>query len=92
MSGGKHSSWDDFVAIGRIAAGSPQTVADQIASWMEEAGCSRVNVVLEIGDMPEWKTMRNIDRFANEVIPRIRAKGSVADVTVSGGRESAGVS
>lgn len=77
MAGGKKATWDDMVAIGRIAAGSPQTVADQIAFWMEEAGCSRINVVLELGDMPEWKTQRNMQRFATEVIPLIRAKGSI---------------
>ncbi len=47
--------WDDMVNIGRIACGSPDTVADTIVSWCEEAGAGRVNVVLENGDMPEWK-------------------------------------
>jgi alkanesulfonate monooxygenase SsuD/methylene tetrahydromethanopterin reductase-like flavin-dependent oxidoreductase (luciferase family) len=80
LAKGREATWDDMVAIGRIACGSPQTVADTIAYWVEEAGCSRVNVVLELGDMPEWKTVKNITNFANEVVPRFRAKGSAAAV------------
>jgi alkanesulfonate monooxygenase SsuD/methylene tetrahydromethanopterin reductase-like flavin-dependent oxidoreductase (luciferase family) len=76
LAHGTEASWDDMVAIGRIACGSPQTVADLIAHWAEEAGCSRINVVLEHGDMPEWKTVKNMTLFASEVIPRVRAKAS----------------
>jgi alkanesulfonate monooxygenase SsuD/methylene tetrahydromethanopterin reductase-like flavin-dependent oxidoreductase (luciferase family) len=75
MAEGTKATWDDMVAIGRIACGSPDTVADTISAWCEEAGCSRVNVVCELGDMPEWKTQKNTTMFANEVIPKIRAKG-----------------
>jgi hypothetical protein len=28
--------------------------------------------------MPEWKTVKNMTKFATEVIPKIRAKGTVA--------------
>jgi alkanesulfonate monooxygenase SsuD/methylene tetrahydromethanopterin reductase-like flavin-dependent oxidoreductase (luciferase family) len=80
MAEGKKATWDDMVAIGRIACGSAETVADTIAHWCEEAGCSRVNVVCELGDMPEWKTVKNMTKFANEVMPRLRAKGTAAAV------------
>ena len=63
-----------MVSIGRIACGSPDTVAETIVSWCEEAGSGRVNVVLENGDMPEWKIAKNMTLFADEVIPRIRAR------------------
>ena len=33
-----------------------------------------MNVVLEIGDMPEWKTVKNMTMFAEEVMPRIKAR------------------
>jgi alkanesulfonate monooxygenase SsuD/methylene tetrahydromethanopterin reductase-like flavin-dependent oxidoreductase (luciferase family) len=78
MAESKKATWDDMVAIGRIACGSADTVADTIASWCDEAGCSRVNVVCELGDMPEWKTVKNVTKFAQEVIPRIRAKSGAA--------------
>jgi alkanesulfonate monooxygenase SsuD/methylene tetrahydromethanopterin reductase-like flavin-dependent oxidoreductase (luciferase family) len=87
LAHGTEASWEDMVAIGRIVCGSPDTVADTIAHWAEEAGCARINVVLEHGDMPEWKTVKNMTLFANEVIPRIRAKG--ANATVVDGRSLA---
>jgi alkanesulfonate monooxygenase SsuD/methylene tetrahydromethanopterin reductase-like flavin-dependent oxidoreductase (luciferase family) len=80
LAHGAEASWEDMVAIGRIACGSPDTVADTIAHWAEEAGCARINVVLEHGDMPEWKTVKNMTLFASEVVPRIRAKASASGV------------
>jgi alkanesulfonate monooxygenase SsuD/methylene tetrahydromethanopterin reductase-like flavin-dependent oxidoreductase (luciferase family) len=74
MAKGTEATWDDMVSIGRIACGSPDTVAETIVNWCREAGCARVNVVLENGDMPEWKIAKNTTLFANEVIPRIRSK------------------
>ncbi len=74
MAKSTEASWDDMVSIGRIACGSPETVADTIVSWCEEAGAGRVNVVLENGDMPEWKTVKSMTMFAEEVMPRIKAK------------------
>jgi alkanesulfonate monooxygenase SsuD/methylene tetrahydromethanopterin reductase-like flavin-dependent oxidoreductase (luciferase family) len=68
------ATWDDMVNIGRIACGSPETVADTIVTWCEEAGVGRVNVICENGDMPEWKTVKNMTMFAEEVMPRIEAK------------------
>ena len=84
LAHGTEASWDDMVRIGRITCGSPDTVADTIVHWAEEAGCARINVVLEHGDMPEWKTVKNMTMFANEVIPRIHAKRR--QVTVHDGR------
>jgi alkanesulfonate monooxygenase SsuD/methylene tetrahydromethanopterin reductase-like flavin-dependent oxidoreductase (luciferase family) len=92
MAEGKKATWDDMVAIGRIACGSPDTVADTIVSWCEEAGCGRVNVVCELGDMPEWKTVKNMTKFAQEVIPRIRARGYDASVESDRELTPAGVS
>jgi alkanesulfonate monooxygenase SsuD/methylene tetrahydromethanopterin reductase-like flavin-dependent oxidoreductase (luciferase family) len=81
LAHGTEASWEDMVEISRIACGSPDTVADTIARWAEDAGCGRINVVLEHANMPEWMTVKNMTLFANEVIPRIRAKGSRATVT-----------
>jgi alkanesulfonate monooxygenase SsuD/methylene tetrahydromethanopterin reductase-like flavin-dependent oxidoreductase (luciferase family) len=83
LAHGTEASWEDMLAISRLALGSPDTVADTIASWAEEAGVARINVVLELGDMPEWKTVKNMNLFAEEVIPRIRAKaGKDAELLV----------
>jgi alkanesulfonate monooxygenase SsuD/methylene tetrahydromethanopterin reductase-like flavin-dependent oxidoreductase (luciferase family) len=76
LADGTNATWDDMVAIGRIACGSPDTVADLLSHWAEEAGTSRLLVTLSIGDMPEWKAVKNMTLFAEEVIPRIRARGT----------------
>jgi hypothetical protein len=35
-------------------------------------------MVLQHGDMPEWKAVKNMHMFAKEVIPRVRARASAA--------------
>jgi alkanesulfonate monooxygenase SsuD/methylene tetrahydromethanopterin reductase-like flavin-dependent oxidoreductase (luciferase family) len=85
LAHGTEATFEDMVDISRTILGSPDTVADTIAQWAEDAGCSRINVVLEHSDMPEWMTVKNMTLFANEVIPRIRAKGTRA--TVEDGRQ-----
>jgi alkanesulfonate monooxygenase SsuD/methylene tetrahydromethanopterin reductase-like flavin-dependent oxidoreductase (luciferase family) len=72
MADSTRATWDDMVSIGRIVCGSPDTVARTIVDWCREAGAGRVNVVLENGDMPEWKVAKTTTLFAEEVIPRIR--------------------
>jgi alkanesulfonate monooxygenase SsuD/methylene tetrahydromethanopterin reductase-like flavin-dependent oxidoreductase (luciferase family) len=66
------SNWDDLVAINRIVAGTAEQVADAVGRWIEEAATTRVNLNLTIGDMPNWKVVKNTTLFAEEVIPRLR--------------------
>jgi alkanesulfonate monooxygenase SsuD/methylene tetrahydromethanopterin reductase-like flavin-dependent oxidoreductase (luciferase family) len=68
------ANWDDLTAINRIVAGTPEKVADAIAHWAEEAQASRISLNLALGDMPHWKVVKNLTLFAEEVIPRLRAK------------------
>jgi alkanesulfonate monooxygenase SsuD/methylene tetrahydromethanopterin reductase-like flavin-dependent oxidoreductase (luciferase family) len=91
LAHGTEASWEDMVQISRIACGSPDTVADTIVQWCEDAGCARVNVVLEHADMPEWMTVKNMTKFADEVIPRIRKKLGGATLVESPGLAAAGV-
>ena len=65
-----------MVSIGRIICGSPDTVADTLSQWAQEAQCSRMLMVLQHGDMPEWKAVKNMHMFAKEVIPRVRARAT----------------
>jgi alkanesulfonate monooxygenase SsuD/methylene tetrahydromethanopterin reductase-like flavin-dependent oxidoreductase (luciferase family) len=71
------ANWDDLVAINRIVAGTPDKVADAIARWIEDAGTSRVNLNLTLGDMPHWKVVKNTTLFAEEVLPRLRSARKV---------------
>jgi alkanesulfonate monooxygenase SsuD/methylene tetrahydromethanopterin reductase-like flavin-dependent oxidoreductase (luciferase family) len=82
---GAKPTWDEIVASNRMAIGSPQTVADLIAHWAQEAQCSRFNIVLEHGAMDEWETLRSATLFAKEVIPRVKAKGLAATQAVAVG-------
>jgi len=73
------ANWDDLTAINRIVAGTPEKVADAIAHWAEEAETSRISLNLALGDMPHWKVVKNLTLFAEEVIPRLRAKKIAVD-------------
>ena len=72
------AEWDDLVAINRIVAGTPEKVADAVGGWIEEAGANRVTLNLTLGDMPHWKVVKNTTLFAEEVIPRLRARADRA--------------
>jgi len=83
LAHGTEASYDDMAAIGRLAVGSPDTVADILYRWAVDAGTTRMNVVFEHADMPEWMTIKNMTMFAEEVVPRIRAKGIDAAVAAT---------
>jgi alkanesulfonate monooxygenase SsuD/methylene tetrahydromethanopterin reductase-like flavin-dependent oxidoreductase (luciferase family) len=64
--------WSAYTRDFHIVAGTADTVAEKIVQWMEEAGSSRLTCQLHTGDMPHWKTVKNMTLFAEEVIPRVR--------------------
>ena len=68
------ANWDELVSLNRIVAGTPEKVAHAVGQWIEEAGSSRVNLNLTLGDMPNWKVVKNTTLFAEEVIPRLRTR------------------
>jgi alkanesulfonate monooxygenase SsuD/methylene tetrahydromethanopterin reductase-like flavin-dependent oxidoreductase (luciferase family) len=72
LSHGHEPTWDDMVDIMRLAVGAPESVADTLVRWADEAGCGRLNLVFELADMPEWKVVRSLSLFASEVMPRVR--------------------
>jgi alkanesulfonate monooxygenase SsuD/methylene tetrahydromethanopterin reductase-like flavin-dependent oxidoreductase (luciferase family) len=75
-SGTSRFSWEQLQEF-RAVCGSPETVANAVQRWIEQAGASRVICHLHLGDMPHWKTVKNLTLFAEEVIPRVR-KGIAA--------------
>jgi len=65
----------DFDMIERsnfIAVGTPEKVANVMGEWSERMQTSHMNCVMHVGDMPHWKTVKNLTMFAEEVIPRLR--------------------
>lgn len=73
LAHGEEASLEEMLEIMRFAAGSPQTVADTLVRWAREAGCSRMNVIFELADMPEWRVVKSMTAFADEVMPRVQA-------------------
>ncbi len=64
--------WDFLTKNFRIAAGSPDTIAKKLFTWSRELGASVVNCQAHLGDMPHWKTAKNLTLLAEEVFPRVR--------------------
>jgi len=81
LHGGGSFDWDAFTTHSRIVAGTPERVAESIARWVEEAQSSTLTCHLHLGDMPHWKTIKNLTLFAEEVIPRLRG------IRIGGGDE-----
>jgi len=67
-----NTDWETLTKLSRVVCGSPDTVANAIAGWVRDAGSSRVICHLHLGDMPHWKTVKNLTLFAEEVLPRVR--------------------
>jgi alkanesulfonate monooxygenase SsuD/methylene tetrahydromethanopterin reductase-like flavin-dependent oxidoreductase (luciferase family) len=70
---GEGVSFDDLIAIGAICVGKPETVRDQIASQIEEIGCSNFLNWGSFGDMTKEQTMRSYQLYGEHVAPAIRA-------------------
>lgn len=83
-----HFDWDAALEHQRIVAGTPEKVANSIAKWAEEANSSTIVCHLHLGNMPHWKTVKNLTLFAEEVIPRLRkSHPDVARALGAAGRE-----
>ena len=76
LADAQESTWEQMRAIGRIAIGSPDTVAQTVSAWAREARSSRIVLNMTHANMPEELTVKNLTLFANEVIPRIRARAN----------------
>ncbi len=64
--------FDQEVAHGSLYIGSPETVAQKIASAIAELGLDRFDLVYGGGPMPATARMHTIELYATKVIPRVR--------------------
>ena len=62
----------EAAADGAICVGSPETVAQKIASNSRLLGLSRFNMKYSNGTMPHDKLLRSIELFGTKVAPRVR--------------------
>ncbi|HWW48797.1 MAG TPA: LLM class flavin-dependent oxidoreductase [Xanthobacteraceae bacterium] len=59
-----------------LAVGTPEQVANQIGEWGHTMGTTHINIQGALGNMPHWKTVKNISLIAEEVIPRVRSQSN----------------
>ncbi len=68
----KEYSYKDFVDKQFVIAGSPSTVREQLRDAARKLRVGNLMVLLHIGSMPHDLTIKNIDLFADEVMPHIK--------------------
>jgi alkanesulfonate monooxygenase SsuD/methylene tetrahydromethanopterin reductase-like flavin-dependent oxidoreductase (luciferase family) len=64
--------FDREVATGSLYVGSPETVAQRIATSMDVLGANRFDLKYGMGPMPHSTIMENLRLFGTEVAPRVR--------------------
>lgn len=60
------------VDMGMFVCGSAKTVRETLISYAREIGFGNLLVMLQFGTLPAELTRRNMDRFAEEVMPQVR--------------------
>ncbi|PON14186.1 hypothetical protein C2W62_30385 [Candidatus Entotheonella serta] len=65
-------SWQELIDQGFIAAGSPDSVAEQLYRLITSLKVGHLVCLLHIGDMPSQKCMASTKLFAEEVMPQLR--------------------
>jgi alkanesulfonate monooxygenase SsuD/methylene tetrahydromethanopterin reductase-like flavin-dependent oxidoreductase (luciferase family) len=68
----RHATFRELAETRAVIAGSPATVGDQIVEFVEKFRIGNLLVMLQMGGMPHELTLRNIDLFAEQVLPRLR--------------------
>jgi natural product biosynthesis luciferase-like monooxygenase protein len=68
----------DQIARGNVIGGEPQRCIDLIRHWRDVLGLTVVSGTFYFGGMPQEMALRNIRRFAAEVIPAFAEAGAVA--------------
>jgi alkanesulfonate monooxygenase SsuD/methylene tetrahydromethanopterin reductase-like flavin-dependent oxidoreductase (luciferase family) len=58
--------------LGMMTCGSASTVAEKLIGYMKEIGFGNLLTMLQFGTLPADLTKRNMERFAEQVMPRLR--------------------
>ena len=66
------AQFDSEVQQGAVFAGSPETVAQKVATTVRQLGLSRFDLKYSNGPMPHRHTLEAIRLYGTEVIPRVR--------------------
>jgi pimeloyl-ACP methyl ester carboxylesterase len=66
-------SWDEVVAGHYAIVGSPETVTELLSADVERMGVGNLLGLFQLGTLPAEDTKRNLELFAHEVMPKLRA-------------------
>jgi alkanesulfonate monooxygenase SsuD/methylene tetrahydromethanopterin reductase-like flavin-dependent oxidoreductase (luciferase family) len=67
-------TWKDIVERGYVIAGSVDTVVDRLTELSDTLRIGHLMVQLHFGNLPKESVLYNTQRFAAEVIPRLRPR------------------
>jgi alkanesulfonate monooxygenase SsuD/methylene tetrahydromethanopterin reductase-like flavin-dependent oxidoreductase (luciferase family) len=73
--GWRPPTYDQFLAEvdhGSMYVGSPETVANRVATTMQTLSLSRFDLLYALGRVPHDQRMATIELYGREVIPRVR--------------------
>ena len=73
--GWRPPTYEQFLAEvdhGSMYVGSPETVANRIATTMQRLSLSRFDLLYAVGRVPHDQRMATIELYGREVIPRVR--------------------
>ncbi len=80
---------DEAGPNGALYAGSSETVARKIADAMRKVGAMRFDLKFSNGTLPHEAMMGSIERYATEVVPRVRELLATADAADAAGTDGA---
>jgi alkanesulfonate monooxygenase SsuD/methylene tetrahydromethanopterin reductase-like flavin-dependent oxidoreductase (luciferase family) len=58
--------------LGMFLVGSPETVRQRLAEFQQRLGIGHLCAIMQFGSLPHAQTKRNLELFAEEVIPHFR--------------------
>jgi alkanesulfonate monooxygenase SsuD/methylene tetrahydromethanopterin reductase-like flavin-dependent oxidoreductase (luciferase family) len=65
-------TWSQILERGYVVAGTPDSVVQQLTEMERTMRVGHLMVLLHFGDMPKETVMYNTNRFAQDVMPRLR--------------------
>jgi alkanesulfonate monooxygenase SsuD/methylene tetrahydromethanopterin reductase-like flavin-dependent oxidoreductase (luciferase family) len=71
-------NFDDELQRGRVAVGSPATVRDQLAKYVDQSGANYVIGCFSFGSLPVEQVLESVSLFASDVMPAIAASAEGA--------------
>jgi hypothetical protein len=76
---GANVKWKDLIEAGCIVAGSPQTIVDRLNDMADKLHVGHVMLLCHYGNMKSETVMYNTQRFARDVMPKLRHRFADAE-------------